>query len=251
MKRQILPIALALACASGTIDARDVNIDRQCNIESNYRVDMNRRAFVFTRDEGKAIEFAIGGGRLFIDGSEQKLSPADHDRLRAMEAEMHTLVPEVEKVTREAVDIAFTALIEVARGLSSTPNQSIADLQLAQRRMRQEIDRRPLAMLDNDAIGEIIKPIITKYVPDIVGGAVKNALKVAFAGDAARSDFERKMKRMERELDDKVSARGKQLEPLAKQMCRRLRRIDGIEDKLDFRLPGGDSLDLLRVEDGH
>jgi hypothetical protein len=56
------------------------------------------------------------------------------------------------------------------------------------------------------------------------------------------------MDRMERELDERVDARAKALEPLADAMCRRLERMDGLDDALAARLPDGEPLQLLRVD---
>jgi hypothetical protein len=56
------------------------------------------------------------------------------------------------------------------------------------------------------------------------------------------------MNRMEHELDTKVEARADALEPLADAMCLRLRRMDDIDNSLEFRLPDGSQLQLLRVD---
>ena len=56
------------------------------------------------------------------------------------------------------------------------------------------------------------------------------------------------MERMEAELDSKVEARAKALEPLAEAMCARLVRMDALDDALEYRLPSGDALQLLRID---
>jgi len=88
-------------------------------------------------------------------------------------------------------------------------------------------------------------------VPDIVGGAVGNALKAAFSGDAKRQEFQSRMDRMEHELDTQVDARAKALEPLANKMCERLKRMDALDDALDVRLSNGKPLQLLRIDPDH
>ena len=42
----------------------------------------------------------------------------------------------------------------------------------------------------------------------------------------------------------------KALEPMAEEMCKRLQSIDRIDDALEYRLPEGGRLDLLRVGPG-
>jgi len=243
-------LAATLLLASSSVQAqRDKHDGRNsCDVSSRYSVSTHQRAFMFTQDDRKPAEIGIGGGRIFIDGGEAKLSAADHQRVRQLEAEMHDLIPEVRRVTAEAVEIAFAALSEVARGLASDPQATIARLESAHQRVRREISAQPLTAFNDDAMEAVIKPILTEYVPDIVGGAVSSALTAAFSGEKKAKEFEARMQRMERELDTRVEARAKALEPLADAMCARLRRMDALDDTLEFRLPDGESLQLLRVE---
>jgi len=248
MKFAALTVALLLASAS--VQAHPDRHERHtgCDVDSKYSVNTYRRAFLFTHEDGKPGEIGIGGGRLFIDGKEATLSAADHERLRQMEVEMQLLVPEMRKVAVEAVDIAFTALTEVARGLANDPEASVSRLEKAHQRLRAEMTEKPLSVFNDDAMGDIVKPIITQFVPDIVGGAVSSALRAAFGGEEKAREFEKRMNRMEHELDTKVEKRADALEPLADAMCKRLSRIDDIDDSLEYRLPNGDSLQLLRVD---
>ncbi|MEO7251654.1 MAG: DUF2884 family protein [Arenimonas sp.] len=247
MKSVSLTIALMLA--SGGVHAhssRDNHVG--CDIRSAYVIDTYRRAFLFNQPGRRPAEIGIGGGRLFIDGKEQTLSAADHQRLRQLELEMQQMVPEVKQVTLEAVEIAFTALTEVARGLSSDPQATVSSLESARQRVRTEMVARPLAVFDHDAMADVVKPILTEYVPKIVGGAISSGLKAAFAGEKESREFKARMDHMGDELNKRVDARAKALEPLAENMCQRLRRMDGIDDSLEFRLPDGEALQLLRID---
>lgn len=250
MKATRVAHALLLACAASgavqasTTEGADVG---GCNVHSDYSISTYKQAFVFKKQDGTPVEMGLGGGRLFIDGREATLSEADHRRLRQMEAEMHALVPEVRRVAGEAVEIAFAALTEVARGLATDPDATVASLEQARLRLRAEIANQPLTPFADKAVEDIVEPIVTEFVPQIVGGAVSSALKSVFSGRAA-SDFEARMKRMEHELDERVESRAKALEPLALAMCRRLHRIDALDDAIDYRLPGGQALQLLRVD---
>lgn len=248
MKRAALPIALLLA--SGMVQAHSDQGGRHasCDIGSDYSVSPYREAFVFKGEDGKPADIGLGGGRLFIDGKEQTLTPADHQRLVAFESELHALVPQMKEVAIEATDIAFTALIEVARALASDPVPAISDLEQAHVKVRRQIDTTPLFAFNDDAIGSVIEPIMTEYVPEIAGGATKMALKAVFGGEKARTAFQARMDRMGRELDTRVDARAKALEPLAEAMCQRLRKMDDLDNTLEFRLPNGQNLQLLRVD---
>jgi len=245
MKPALLALALLFASAPA---AAHTNVNgHQCDIGSDWAVRMHRRAFVFSRDEHQPAEIGIGGGRLFVDGKEQKLSEADHARLRQFEREMTDALPVLHDIVVEAVDIAFAALTEVARGLASDPRQAVAELQSSQAKVRAQLENRPLTAFDGDAIGKTIEPVITEFVPTIVGGAVSSALGAAFGGEKKANEFEQRMARMEQEIDRNVEARAKRLEPKADELCGRLKSIDSIDDSLEYRLPDGGRLDLLTV----
>jgi hypothetical protein len=240
-------LALALLFATAPVAAHSNIHGHQCNIGSDWNVHMHRRAFVFSREGGQPAEVGIGGGRLFIDGKEQQLSDADHARVGQIERQMTDALPVLHDIVVEAVDIAFSALTEVARGLASDPKQAVADLQQAQVRVRTQMQDKPLAAFDGNAIGRVIEPVIAEFVPQIVGGAVSSALGAAFGGEKKANDFEQRMSHMEQEIDRNVDKRAEALEPKADDLCNRLKSIDAIDDQLEFRLPDGGRLDLLRV----
>ena len=248
--KKLLAIALLLAAGQAAAHDRE-GVHVGCNAGSDWSVSSYRSAFLFTRDASPGREVGIGGGRLFVDGREVTLGSEDQRRIAGLESELRELAPELHDIGREAVDIAFTALVEVARGLSSTPNETIADLQQSRRRALADIDRDPLALFNGDAMAGIIEPIVEKFVPDIVGGAVGSALKAAFSGDAKRQEFQARMDRMEHEIDTRVDARAKALEPLADRMCQRLVRMDALDDALEVRLSDGKPLQLLRIDPDH
>ena len=252
MTRSLSVLVLALAGAASAASAHDPGRSDHhlgCDVGSDYSVRPVRRAFVF-RQDALPHEVGIGGGRLFIDGNEVIVSDADHARLRQMEGEFHALVPEVQQIATEAVDIAFTALTEVARELSSDPGQTVASLEASHRRSMARMRSTPLALFDEDAMADVVQPILRDYLPEIIGGAVRTAIKAAFT-IGKDGDLQARMDRMQHELDTRVDARAKALEPLAERMCTRLRRIDALDDALDVRTADGRPLDLLRIDARH
>jgi len=240
-------LALALLFAAAPVAAHTNIRGHQCDIGSDWNVNMHRRAFVFSREGHDPAEIGIGGGRLFVDGKEMKLSEADHQRISQIERQMTESLPVLHDIVVEAVDIAFSALTEVARGLASDPKATVADLQRAQVRVRGEMQDKPLAAFDGDAIGKVVEPVVAQFVPDIIGGAVSSALGAAFGGEQKANDFEQRMTRMEQQINRNVDKRAEALEPKADELCSRLKSIDAIDDSLEFRLPDGEPLDLLRV----
>jgi hypothetical protein len=249
MKRIAALLLLSFAAAGAQAhDTRHRHL--QCDLHSDYTMRMHGKAFVFTRDEGPGRHVALGGGRLFVDGEEVKLSAADRAQMRRFEAELNRMLPKIEHVVAEATDIAFTALTEVARGFATDGGQAtVARIERAHREMRAELRDQPVMLFNDDDVAKrIIEPVITEYVPVIAGGAVRSTLAVVLSGDEKKADqFERRMERMGDEIERKVEKRAEALEPLVESLCESTRELDRIEQGLAVRLDGGERLDLLRT----
>ena len=238
MKRAIA--LLLLAAIAGTAQAHDRHDIASCEVRSDYDLTLRGKAFVFTRDDGPARHVALGGGRLFVDGKEVTLSLEDRARVRRYEAELARLVPETQQAVREATDIAFTALTEVARGFAGDDGKaSIARLEAARKRVNAELAQRPTMMFNGEIDDRVIKPLVAEYVPVIAGNAVSATLKVALSGDEKKAnEFERRMDRMGDEIERKVERRAEALEPLVERMCERSRELDRLEKGLSLRVDG-------------
>jgi hypothetical protein len=242
MKRLALIAALGFS-ASFSAQAESSN----CNFSSNYEFSQQGRTLIFSRDSAPGKRILIQDGRLVIDGKELKLSAEDKGRVTEFENETRLLIPQVKLVTREAIDIAFTALIEVSRGINGEQNNPTEKkLQSAQIALHKSLNKNP-EILFNDDIGEkIIEPIITDFVPDVVAAALKQALSLAFSGDEQQAKaFEARMDKMGKEIELKVEARAKKLEPLAQAMCDRVRNMDKIDDSISVSFSNNRKLNLL------
>lgn len=242
MKRLALIAALGIG-ASFSAQAESVH----CNFSSDYEFSQQGRTLIFSRDTVPGKRIMIQDGRMVIDGKELKLSSGDKARITEFENETRLLIPQVKLVTSEAIDIAFSALIEVSRGLNGEQNNpTVKKLQHAQIALHNSLNKNPGLLFNDDIDGKIIEPIITDFVPDVVAAAVKQALSSAFSGDDKKAKaFEARMDKMGKEIETKVEARAKKLEPLAQAMCDRVRNMDKIEDSISVRLSDKAKINLL------
>ena len=239
-------LALLLVIGMGTsVSAKAETL--RCNVESDYAFSQQGRTLVFSRDSAPGKRIMIQDSRLIVDGRDVVLNEHDKQRVGEFENEMRLLIPQAQQVTAEAIDIAFTALIEVSRGLSGVHNNpTVVKLQNARVSLQQSLQKNPALIINNDIEEKIIDPIMTDFVPDVVGAAVRQALSLAFSGDEKKArDFERRMDTMGREIETKVEARAKKLEPLANAMCKRVRNMDRIEDDISVRLVNKEKINLL------
>ena len=243
MRTVILAGALLLACGTATAGDRHVNVD--CEVHSDYDFALTNKSVVLTRKSGEPKTVLMRQGRLFVDDKWVDVTPADRDRLVAYEREARATMPLAQQIGRDAADIAFTALGEVARGFSRDPEKTDAKLKQA----RAELDRSLARSIgpthfNSDALGEGIGKAVGDVMPMMIGDIVGGALRAAFSGDTR--SFER-MDDMDARIDAIVEPRAKTLERNAELLCKRMRGLDDIDNALEYRFDGK-PLDLLRVD---
>lgn len=243
MRTLVLAGVLLLACGSATAGDRHVNVD--CDVHSDYDFALTKKSVVLTRRSGEPRTVLMRQGRLFIDDKWVEVSPADRDRLVAYEREARATMPLAQQIGRDAADIAFTALGEVARGFSRDPEKTDAKLKQA----RVELDRSLARSIgpshfNSDALGKGIGEAVGDVMPMVIGDIVGGALRAAFSGDSER--FEN-MDGIDKRIDAIIEPRAKALERNAEQLCRNMRTLDGIDDALEYR-HDGKPLDLLQVK---
>jgi hypothetical protein len=190
----------------------------------------------------------LGGGQLYINGKQTAVSAADQNRLDSFEAELRLLVPESRKVVTEAVNIAFDALGAVSVALSGDAGKSTDYDKARAKAVSSANDPTRLPIFNDQSMRGIVEPIVSEFVPDIVGSALGFAMKAMFAGEEKAAAMESRMNAMEKDLDASIDARAKALEPLADGMCKRIQRMDALDNALDVRLPNGKPIDFLSIK---
>jgi len=248
MKRSLLASVAAAALASGVAQAHDVHMS--CDVESRFSLTTSNGAHVFSQESGRPGHVTLDHHDLIVDGHKATLSVDDQARVQQLHAEIDALMPQSQQIATEAINIAFDALGEVAKALASHPRETLARLDRSRAEALREMDARPLFLFSHGdhTIDAIIEPVMTEFVPEIAGGAVSMAFRAIFASEHERDAIEARMNRMETDIDQKVDARAEALEPLADAMCQRLKRMDSLEDALDYRLPDGGRLELLSFD---
>lgn len=225
-----------------------VDIKISCDARSDYQVSMSGQAFVFENTDGRNTRLVLGGGQLFINGKPASLSAADRKRIDDFEAELRLLVPESRKVVTEAVNIAFDALGSVSAALSNNPGKSTQYEKARAKAVASANDPVRLPIFNDQSMRGIAEPIVTEFVPDIVGSALGFAMKALFAGEEKAAAMEARMDAMDKDLDARIDARAKAIEPLAEGMCKRIQRMDALDNALEVRLPNGKPIEFLSIK---
>jgi hypothetical protein len=231
-KAWIAGVALACTCAGASAQGakvslgRNVTIDADCHVTSDYDFHLTERSVVFTRANGSPRRVLMRDGRLFVDDAWVQVGAADSRRIRDYERDARAAMPLAQQIGREAAQIALLAIGEVATAFSSDPAATRARLDQARTRIDTRLQQAITpSRFDGEALGQAIGAAIGDVVPTLVGDVVGGAMRAAA-----------------------VEPRAKALERDAEALCRRMEALDAIDDALDYRLPDGRALQLLSVE---
>ncbi|KRG71738.1 DUF2884 family protein [Pseudoxanthomonas dokdonensis] len=233
-------LALALCALAPSVGAAEVH----CDVESDYDVTLNERSLIFTRDDASPKALVMRQGKLFVDDQWVSLDAGDSERLRQFEEGFRQTMPLAAEVAADAVDIAFSALGEVAAGLGNDPASTRKKLEQARVQMntRMARDISPTHFSEK-ALGESIGQTVAEVLPTLTGDIVGGALAAALSGDSERLE---RMQNLDQEIEARLAPRTKALEGRAQKLCDSMLALDRLDNALAYRLPDGRALELLR-----
>lgn len=244
--------ALALLLASGMAFATPgggtdrISINAECNVESDYDFHLTDRSVVFTRGSGSPRTVLLRDGGLFVDDSWVELAPGDSARIRDYEREARAAMPLAQQIGREAAEIAFTAIGEVAAGFSNDPAETRRTLAAARLKLDAHLARSiSPTRFSGDALGDGIGEAVSGVLPTLIGDVVGGAVRAALSGDTARLA---RMENLDKEIEARIGPRAKALEAKANALCRRMESLDRIDNALLYRTSAGQPLQLLEVK---
>ncbi|MCK7594204.1 DUF2884 family protein [Pseudomarimonas salicorniae] len=243
-----LALGLALGLGSAAQAGTHLDLD-ECEVHSDYGLRLKQGSVELQRKSGEPKVVRLADGRLWLDGVEQTLSAADEKRVREIEREVGAMMPEVQAIAEEGLDMALDALAHVARSLGDGDPALMKEINRARKDFGEAIDIRMRdGVLDDGLLERDIEALVERLTPQIAGKVASLAITAALSGDEATAkDFERRAEAMGKELEQVMEARGKALEARAEQLCGRIADIDAIENALEFRLADGKPLNLVRM----
>ena len=234
--------SLVLLALATSVQAKDIH----CNIESDYDLSINPQSVILTRDSGTPKWIVIRGDRLFVDDRWVALGNEDRQRIAAFDRGTREIMPLAAQIGRDAADIAFTALGEVAAGFSNDPATTRAKLEQARGKIDARLTRSISAnRFDSSDLGKGIGEAVSEVVPLVIGDIVGGAVRAALSGDTGRLQA---MEGLDKQIEARVQPRARALEKRAQLLCTKMQELDRLDSALAYRLPGGAALDLLRIK---
>lgn len=244
-----LMIAAAFAVAAGGAQAHN-NVEL-CGIESKYEVSLDGNRLLFEKTGVEPAKVEMRRGRLFVDGREIALSDGDAERIAKYEATVRALVPQAKAIARDAIEIAFTAVSEVAAAFSGESNASATRARMGEIRMglmsrvNDAFDKRPW---HEDEFEEVVESSVKEMIPVIIGEVVGKAVSMALSGDEkGAAELEKRAEQLEKDIESRIDTQTRQLAARAEALCPLIAELGAIELSMDLRLDGK-RLRLIELE---
>lgn len=225
----------------------------QCDYNSDYDVQVLPAGLTFTRSGEHPSDVFMHDGLLRVDGHVVTVSSDDAVRLREYERQVRDLVPAMAGIARDGVDIGYTALTTVAATLDDNSDDRTRILQsLHDRRIEalQQVDgtlgRGVWQAGDED---ELFSKNLEQTVSDVVGSIVGKAVSDALSGDSTRfAALQARASALNSTLDKAIQLPAEKLGQRASALCPRLSTLNQLQQQFQFRLTGGERLQLLSTD---
>lgn len=250
MKRLLLAAALGLSLTFAA-QARSHSID-SCGLESDYDVTIDNSGLSFRHSGGNPASIVMNKGQLIVDGRPLTLSDTDRARVAEYEATVRALVPQAKAIARDAIDVAYVAVSEVAAAFSGTADSPNTRQRLGvlrdefKLRIDDTFEKRPW---NEDEFDALVEKAMADLLPVILAEVAGNAIAIALSGDEARAaDLEARGKKIEHDIKRRIDTQTAQLVSRVAALCPMVARLDSIENSLELRLDGGTRLNLLDFE---
>lgn len=251
MKRLLPAAALGLSLTF-TAQAASPNFG-SCGLDSDYDVTLDKAGLTFRHDGGKPASIVMSKGQLVVDGRNLSISDADRARIAEYEATVRALVPQAKAIARDAVDIAYVAVTEVAAAFSGTADDTNTRKRLGvlrdefKLRIDDTFDKRPW---NEDEFDSLVERALGDLMPVVVAEVAGSAIAIALSGDEARAaELEKRAEKIERDIERRVDTQAAQLASRVAALCPMVAKLDRIESGLELRFDDGSRLNLLDVDD--
>lgn len=208
-----------------------------CDYQMKYDIEIDGDS-AHLRNARSAPDIDIVDNRLWVDGQERALSAIERQRLADYRRELTGFTRDVSHVALEGAQLGIESAVLAIAALTGDEDGSSKLLRRfdgVRTKLEQQLDGRhlPAKMLGKDYDEELdatLDQIAEDTVAQISGGVAKLVAMSWFAPSLlqARAD------RVEQLVDTHIEQRGNRLEREADALCGQARRLDALENALDY-----------------
>lgn len=228
--------ALFLAGAACAEPSKPKLSSQQCNYSTPYDLRIADDGVWLERDTGAPRAVHIHDGSISIDRRAQTVSADDAQRLRRMEAMTRDLVPAVAGIARDAVDIAFDALGGVVEIMSGNKAKAREVERFRRQALAQIDDSLGKGRWDQKSFDARFEANVERAAEDMASSLARSVVWAVFTGRA--EDMDQRAQKLEKDLDERMDARGRALETRAQSLCSQVTALHDVQQQLELRYDG-------------
>lgn len=227
-------VALPAMGEPGSGSAPSLQSD-QCGITTRYDVLVDSGGVWLRHGPQAPHEVVFHDGELSLDGKMVEVNEADAARLRQLEASARRLMPEAAGLARDVVDLTFDAVDGVVEVMTGSKNTRKV------RKVRREAqtwvdDSLGRGYWEQSTFGEGFEAHVEEMAEALAASLTRSVLWQVFTGRAGA--MERRADSLETELEQRMEARGQQLEAKANALCPQVQALADVHDALQVQFNG-------------
>ena len=171
-----------------------------------------------------------------------------------LERSIRRIIPQVKSLAADAVAIAYEAVAHVSTAFAANAHEARESAERIARSAEELKDsinaRQDWGRSSEHEIEQLIEGSVGALIGEIVGNVTAQAVRVALSDDpSALAELEARAGSIEKNVEQAVESRSRELEARADALCRQVRDLDAIESRISARLPDGAAINLVRIDD--
>jgi hypothetical protein len=248
MRHAIAVVACLLLSGAGAAHAGSSKTpelsSRQCGLSTPYNVQVDGGGVWLYRREGMPREIFFHDGTLSVDHRVQPVSDADAWRLRLMEQDARTLMPEVAGIARESVSLTFDVLAGLVRAMTESERKARKVERHRDDALAHIDDSLGNGRWDQDVFGARFEADVGQVFEQVTGSIARSTLWAAVTGRAER--MEARADKVGRDVERLADARASALEHRTGSLCVQVQALHELQDALEYRYHGAPLVMLER-----
>ncbi|GBL06015.1 DUF2884 family protein [Glaciecola sp. KUL10] len=237
----------------------NISIENQCEVNMQGDISMRKGDIrIFSEDKKELL--ITEQKELFFEGNKINLNAQQQAWVDEYYAAIENTIPQVVKVTREAIKIANYAVTEVLEGFLGSNSKAVETL----RNKLDQIDNGLESHLNQDPeyitfdtqtlehdIGvsreweNQYEDLLEEVIPTAMGEIIMALGRAMINGESEINSFEQRMERMGEEIEQKVTARADEIEKDAATLCQYMKQVDIAESKVQ-KIPQLKNIDMMK-----
>ncbi|MBE1300797.1 MAG: DUF2884 family protein [Alteromonadaceae bacterium] len=240
----------------------NVNADLKCDVDLNYGLVVTE-GHIRVINESQTLYQINGDDQLIVGGYWIKLEQPQAEKIKQLSNGIHYAVPKMIILATEGVDLAIETVENVYTGLVGTDSKSFEKLKKSLEKAKKKVRSKFIHSYENYYIGpgslENVDSLVDQELEEQIEQAINTSLGgilSAIGGLEAGNnstmedkieDLSQRLEEMGEEIERTVGPRTDSLRKKARWFCKKMQRLNDIEEQLRQEVPELADINVILV----